>query len=68
MHLLSISLHQIVQPMWIASCGQEAIARSKNCLRDIAAQTTCATCYQPYFGHQNLRSADWMQRNGVNTH
>jgi hypothetical protein len=22
----------------------------------------------PYFGHQNLRSADRMQHNGVNTH
>jgi len=54
-HLFAISLDKIVQPRRIASCCQKAIPRSKHSLRDIAAQTTCASCYQPYFGHQNLR-------------
>ena len=70
MYLRAISLHQIVQPMWIAGRRQEAITRSNNCLRDVATQTNSLHYLLPtiLWTSNPPNSAHWMQHNGVFTH
>jgi hypothetical protein len=52
--LFATPLYKIVQLARIASRCQQAITRCKNFPCDFAAQTTCASRYQPYFGHQKF--------------
>jgi hypothetical protein len=49
--LVAVLFHNIVEPTGIAGCCHEASAGCEDCFGDVAAQTACASRYQPNFGH-----------------